>query len=424
MPVIAIVGRKNVGKSTIFNRLVGMKRSIVYHEPGVTRDRIYGEIFWRGRTFTVIDTGGFFPEEEIVLAAKIMNQIELALREADLIFFVVDNRQGLTAMDDEIARRLRVLGKPIFLIVNKVDTSREESRIWDFSRLGLEPIFPVSAEAGLGFGEILDAAASLLPKPPPLRQDKRIRVLILGRPNAGKSTLLNTIIRQERAIVDEHPGTTRDPVNARFDFQSQVLELIDTCGFKKRSRLREPVEFYSAMRAIRFIDETDIAVLLFDITQGVVGEDRRISALLLAKARSIIIVPNKIDLIPKKDVSRVIGAARQSFSYLEFAPVIPISARSRLNIDTLLKTVLNVHAEGGKTADKKVLRVLTDGLKPPANGEVVKLVQTAIRPPVFRLTATRPLKEHYLRYVRHEIRRYFGYQGVPLLLKTTALRKS
>ncbi len=424
MPVIAIVGRKNVGKSTIFNRLVGMKRSIVYHEPGVTRDRVYGEILWRGRTFTVIDTGGFFPEEEITLAAKIMNQIEMALQEADLIFFVVDNRQGLTAMDDEIARRLRVLGKPIFLIVNKVDTSREETKMWDFSRLGLEQIFPVSAEAGLGFGEILDAAALLLPKPSPLRRDKRIRVLILGRPNAGKSTLLNTIIRQERAIVDEHPGTTRDPVNARFDFRGQVLELIDTCGFKKRSRLQEPVEFYSAMRAIRFIDETDIAILLFDITQGVVGEDRRISSLLLAKARSIIIAPNKIDLISRKDVSRVIHAARQSFNYLEFAPVIPISARSRLNIEMLLNTILDVHAEGGKTADKKVLRGLTEGLKPPANGEVVKMVQTATRPPVFRLTATRPLKENYLRYVRHEIRRYFGFQGVPVLLKTTVLRKS
>lgn len=419
MPAIAIVGRKNVGKSTIFNRLIGMKLSIVYREPGVTRDRIYGDILWRGRTFSVIDTGGFFPGEEIALATKITRQIELALQEADLIYFVVDNRQGLTAVDEEIAQRLRQLGKPIFLIINKVDHAREEDKIWDFGRLGFEHAFPVSAEAGLGFGEVLDRTAAILPRSPRVRTDKRIRVLILGRPNAGKSTLLNAIIRQERAIVDERPGTTRDPVNARFEFRDRTLELIDTCGFKRRSRIREPIEFYSAMRAIRVIEETDVAVLIFDLTEGVVGEDRRISALILAKAKSLVITPNKIDLIKRQNLGRCVAATRRSFEYLDFAPVVPISALNRTNIESLLNIILNVHAEAGKVCDRRTLAGLTERLKPPSPGQVIKLVQAGVRPPVFRLTVTKPVKEHYLRYVRHEIRRYFGYQGVPVLMKTS-----
>ena len=424
MPTIAIVGRKNVGKSTVFNRLIGTKLSIVYSEPGVTRDRIYGDILWRGRTFSVIDTGGFFPGEEIALATKITRQIELALQEADLIYFVVDNRQGLTAMDEEIAQHLRQLGKPIFLIINKVDNAREENKIWDFGRLGFERSFPVSAEAGLGFGEILDKTAAVLPRPSRVRTDKRIKVLILGRPNAGKSTLLNAIIRQERAIVDERPGTTRDPVNARFDFRGRSLELIDTCGFKRRSRIREPIEFYSAMRAIRVIDEVDVAVLIFDLTEGVVGEDRRITALVLAKAKSLVIVPNKIDLIKGKNPGRITAATRSSFEYIDFAPIVPISALNRTNIESLLNIILNVHAEGGKIADKKVLSGLTERLKPPSPGEVIKLVQAGVRPVIFRLTVTKPVKEHYLRYVRHEIRRYFGYHGVPVLMKTTVPGRS
>jgi GTP-binding protein len=418
MPAIAIVGRKNVGKSTVFNRLIGAKLSIVYREPGVTRDRIYGEAVWRGRVFDVIDTGGFFPGEEIALATKIMRQIELALQEADLVYFVVDNRQGLTAIDEEIARSLRRLNKPVFLVINKVDTPREESKAWDFARLGLERTFPVSAEAGIGFGELLDATVDLLPKTRPFRRGKYVRVLILGRPNAGKSTLLNSIIQEERAIVDEQPGTTRDLVNARFDHQGQTLELIDTCGFKRRSRIREPIELFSAMRAIRVINDADVVVLIFDLTQGVVAEDKRITALVLSKAKCLVITPNKIDRINRKKLGKIINSTQQSFDYIDFAPIIPISAKDRTNIERLLNTILAVHAEAAKVADRKVLGSLAERLKPPSYGEVVKLVQSGVRPPIFRLTVSKPVKEHYLKYVRHEIRNYFGYRGVPILIKT------
>jgi GTP-binding protein len=418
MPAIAIVGRKNVGKSTVFNRLIGAKLSIVYREPGVTRDRIYGEAVWRGRAFDVIDTGGFFPGEEIALATKIMRQIELALQEADLVYFIVDNRQGLTAIDEEIARSLRRLNKPVFLVINKVDTPREESKAWDFARLGLERTFPVSAEAGIGFGELLDATVDLLPRTRPLRRGKCVRVLILGRPNAGKSTLLNSIIQEERAIVDEQPGTTRDLVNARFDHQGQTLELIDTCGFKRRSRIREPIELFSAMRAIRVIDDADVVVLIFDLTQGVVAEDKRITALVLAKAKCLVITPNKIDRINRKKLGKIINSTQQSFDYIDFAPIIPISAKDRTNIERLLNTILAVHAEAAKVADREVLGSLAKRLKSPSYGEVVKLVQTGTRPPIFRLTVSKPVKEHYLKYVRHEIRNYFGYRGVPILIKT------
>ena len=418
MPTIAIVGRKNVGKSTVFNRLIGTKLSIVHSEPGVTRDRIYSEVVWRGRIFNVIDTGGFFPGEEIGLATKIMRQIELALAEADLIYFVVDNRQGLTPMDEEIGNSLRKLDKPVFLVVNKVDTRREDSKVWDFARLGFERTFPVSAEAGIGFGDLLDATDDCLPQVTATRRDKRVKVLILGRPNAGKSTLLNSIIRQERAIVDEQPGTTRDLVNAHFEYHGKTLELIDTCGLKRRSRIRDPIAFFSAMRAIRVIDEADVVILIFDLSQGVVVEDKRISALALAKAKSLIIAPNKIDRIGKKSLARVINSTKQSFEYIGFAPIVPISALNRTNIERLLNFVLIVHAEGAKVADRKVLESLARRLKPPAYGELLKLVQSGIRPPIFRLTVSKPVKENYLKYVRHEIRNYFGYQGVPILIKT------
>ncbi|MEO0184518.1 MAG: ribosome biogenesis GTPase Der [candidate division WOR-3 bacterium] len=422
MPTVAIVGRKNVGKSSIFNRLVGKRLSIVHKTPGVTRDRIYGEVTWRGRIFNLIDTGGFFPEEKNILAGKIMYQIELALKQADVIYFVVDSRTGLMASDQEIANTLRGLNKPVLLLVNKIDNKSQESMIFDFYRLGFEKIFAVSAEAGIGLGEVLDETMKHIPVVRLKKGSRIIRTAILGRPNAGKSTLLNTIIKEERAVVDEEPGTTRDLVNARFVYKDMEIEIIDTYGLKRRSRVKEPIEFYSMMRVIHIIDEIDIGIILFDASQGVVNEDFHIVSLLLSKAKGMVIAPNKVDLVNKKDYNRLVNSTRESFRFVDFVPIIPISAKSSTGVDKLLQGVIDVYAELNKVADRSIVKKLPSMLKPPPDGEILKISQIGTKPPLFQIQTNTPLKENYIQYLRSSLRDYFGYAGVPLLIKTMIMK--
>ncbi len=418
MATVAIVGRKNVGKSSIFNRLVGKRLSIVHETPGVTRDRVYGEVVWRGRVFNLIDTGGFFPGEENILAQKIMYQIELALQQADLIYFVVDVRAGLMPSDQEIAELLRGLNKPVFLLVNKVDNKSILPLVNEFYKLGFNQAFAVSAEGGIGFGEVLDATVKLLPFVKVKKDTRLIKIAILGRPNAGKSTLLNTIIKEERAVVDEKPGTTRDLVNAQFSFKDKKIEIIDTYGLKKRSRIKEPIEFYSMMRVMHIIDYIDIGIIIFDVTQGVVHEDCHIASLLLSKAKGIIIAANKIDLLNKKDYKMVVKSTIESFRFVDFAPVVLISAKQNAGIDRLLQVIIDVYGELHKKADSKTLKDLPNSLKPPPDGQILKIVQRSVNPPQFRVQTTVQLKENYIQYLRNTIRDYFGFCGVPILIKT------
>ena len=423
MPTVAIVGRKNVGKSTIFNRLTGMKLSIVYKEPGVTRDRVYNEVHWCGRSFGLIDTGGFFPDEEFPLAQSIKRQIETALQEADLIYFVVDGRVGLKPTDEAISRELRKINKVVFLLVNKIDNSKVALNAPEFHKLGYKNVFHVSAESGTGFGDLLDATLETLPGAKPLKDSAHIRLLILGRPNSGKSTLLNAIIKEERAIVDARPGTTRDLVNARFRYNGKLIEVIDTAGMRKRSRIKKPIEFYSVMRAIRMIDITDIVILIFDTTAGIVEQDRRIASLVLSKAKGLIIAPNKIDLIEHKERQRIVNSTMQSLRFLDFVPIIPISAKTYINIERLMQKVLELYRESAKIVDKHVLSDMTKSLKSPPNGEIISLKQIGHRPPVFRATLSASVKESYMKYLRHSIRNYFGFSGIPILIKTRVVRK-
>ncbi|MEO0094919.1 MAG: ribosome biogenesis GTPase Der [candidate division WOR-3 bacterium] len=423
MATVAIVGRKNVGKSSIFNRLVGRRLSIVHETPGVTRDRIYGEVFWRGRIFNLIDTGGFFPEEENILAKKIMYQIELALQQADLIYFVVDGRAGLMPAEQEIAELLRRLNKPVYLLINKIDNKSLLPVINEFYKLGFNRVFAVSAEGGIGFGELLDETIKLLPVIKVKKDTRLIKIAILGRPNAGKSTLLNTIIKEERAVVDEKPGTTRDLVNAQFIFKDKKIEIIDTYGLKKRSRIKEPIEFYSMMRVMHIIDDIDIGIVLFDVTQGVVHEDCHIASLLLSKAKGIVIAPNKIDLLNKQECKRILNSTIESFSFADFAPVVLISAKQNTGIDRLLQVIIDVYSELNKKANTKTLKDLPDSLKPPPDGQILRITQTGINPPKFRVQTTIQLRENYIQYLRNTIRNYFGFSGVPIIIKTELTRR-
>uniref|UniRef100_A0A7C4TAR0 GTPase Der n=1 Tax=candidate division WOR-3 bacterium TaxID=2052148 RepID=A0A7C4TAR0_UNCW3 len=423
MPTIAIVGRKNVGKSSIFNRLIGKRVSIVHSEPGITRDRLYGEVLWQGKIFNIIDTGGFFPDEDDILANKITRQIEMALKEANLIYFVVDAKSGLLPADELICNNLRPLNKEIFLLVNKVDNQKDSLKVYEFSKLGITRTFAVSAEAGKGFGEVLDETAKILHDVKVVKEEKIIKILILGRPNAGKSTLLNTILNQERAVVDDTPGTTRDLVSARFEYKDKKFEIIDTWGMKRRASIKNPIEFYSMMRVMRVIDEIDIAVIIFDVFEGVVNEDLHIAALVLSKAKGMVIAPNKIDLLKKSALSRVILSTRNSFDFIDFVPVIPISAKRGIGIEHLLNTILMVYEESGKIANKKTLKTIVTNLKPPPRGAVLKIVQSNKRPPIFQVNITASIKENYIKYLRHTLRNYFGFQGVPILIKTKVVKK-
>ncbi|KPK63080.1 hypothetical protein AMJ83_08395 [candidate division WOR_3 bacterium SM23_42] len=423
MPTVAIVGRKNVGKSTIFNRLTGMKLSIVYKEPGVTRDRVYNEVQWCGRSFGLIDTGGFFPDEEFPLAQSIKRQIETALQEADLIFFVVDGRTGLKPTDEAISRELRKTNKKIFLLVNKIDNKSAALNAPEFHKLGHEKVFQVSAESGIGFGDVLDATLETLPVAKATKDSAFIKLLILGRPNSGKSTLLNAIIKEERAIVDARPGTTRDLVNARFKYSGKSIEVIDTAGMRKRSRIKKPIEFYSVMRAIRTIDRCDIVILIFDTTTGIVEQDQRIASLVLSKAKGLIVAPNKIDLIEQKERQRIVNSTLQSLRFLDFVPIIPISAKTYINIERIMQKVIEIYRESAKMVDKRVLSDMAKSLKSPPNGEIIDLKQIGHRPPVFRATLSISVKESYMKYLRNSIRNYFGFSGIPILIKTRILRR-
>lgn len=422
MSTIVIVGRKNVGKSTIFNRLIGMRSNIVYKDPGVTRDRIYGEVTWCGRIFNIIDTGGFFADSQEELAVKINQQIEYGLAEADLIYFVVDAKTGLRPGDEDLCQAIRKSNKPVFLLINKIDCNRTEDRILEFSRFGFKHSFRVSGEAGIGFGNVLDNTIKILPLVPEKRIRKAIKVLILGRPNAGKSTLLNAVTKQERAIVDEQPGTTRDIVRATFSHHKKNIEMIDTCGLRRRTRIKKSVEFYSTVRAMNIIEETDIALLVFDTTKGVVEQDRRIASMVLAKAKNLILVPNKTDLIKTKLRSRITPSTCQSFRPLEFVPIVPISAKSRNGLEQLMTCILDVNAEAHKQVDRLILNDLVKRLQMPTNGFLISLKQVKTGPPLFRATLSVRIKEHYIRYLRKSIRQYFGFRGVPILIKTRVVR--
>ncbi len=424
MSTVVIVGRKNVGKSTTFNRLTGRRQSLVYHEPGITRDRIYGQVEWNNQTFDIIDTGGFFPEEIDSLSRKIERQIEDALHEADLIYFVVDAKVGLLPEDIEIAARLRKLNKPIFLLLNKCDHKNARINQTEFYKLGLDKIIPVSAEHGIGFDEVLDETLNILPTPAKVESSKPfIKLLILGRPNVGKSTLLNSILKKERAIVDDKSGTTRDIINEEFIYQNRVLRIIDTGGIRKRARIKNPPEFYSAIRALNTIPRSDVIVLVFDATQGVVNQDRRIASMVLSHARAIVLAPNKLDLFKNRDYKKIITATFRSFNFLNFAPVIPISAKYGRGIEQLLNTVLNTYDEFKKTVDRKTLRELPDHLKPPSSGKLLSLRQIKTRPPVFKAVLTSSVKKEYIHYLRNSIRNYFGFKGVPILFKTEVKKR-
>jgi len=446
---IAIVGRPNVGKSTLFNRLIGKRRAIVGDEPGITRDRLYGETDWQGRHLRVVDTGGIIPEDKEFIPTEIFRQARVALDEADAVIMVVDGRTELAAPDLELARLLQRTGKPLFLAVNKIDTLAQEADIEDFRRLGIREMFPVSSEQGTGVAELLDAilekinaeVAGTVEIAEETGQEEpqaaETKVAIIGRPNVGKSTLLNRLTGTARAIVSPIPGTTRDAVDELVERDGRSYRFIDTAGIRRKGKTKLMAEKLSVVMARKHLEAADVALLVIDAVEGVTALDANIAGYAHESGRSLIILINKWDLVGpgrpdgKKpaDRNKFEQEARDALKFLSYAPVLFISATSGKGIDKVFPVLEQVAAERRKRISTSEMNrflemVDFDRASVPASKRVkiYYLTQAAVAPPTFILFTDRPVKLHfsYERFLENQIRRAFGFVGTPIWIKNRA----
>ena len=427
-PIIAIIGRPNVGKSTLFNRLARKRKAIVQDEPGVTRDRNYAEASWDDRSFILIDTGGFEPAAKERLQQQIRAQIEVAIREADLILFLMDGREGLMPTDLEVAGYLRKITKPIFYVVNKIDGERQEEGVYDFYRLGMGQLYSISAEHRRGVGDLMDEVLKALPPAPPPeeRAEEEIRVTLVGRPNVGKSSLLNKLIGRPRAIVDSSPGTTRDAIDTPFLREGKKYIFIDTAGIRRKSKVTKRLEKYSAIKALKSLERCDVAVILLDGFEGLTEQDARITEFAAESGRAIILVVNKWDLVEKdpSTLSRYQERIHQEMKTLDYVPILFISALTGQRVNKIFTTIEEVAAQHRRrisTADlNQWLQEAVQSHPPPHyRNRLIKLYyisQVTVRPPTFIFSTNEPkgVGEPYQRYLMRRLREVYGFTGSPL----------
>ena len=433
-PLVAIVGRPNVGKSTLLNRLAGQRQAIVEDVPGTTRDRLYADVTYEGRQFTVIDTGGLEMSPSSTLARQVKAQVEMAIAEADAIIFMVDVRQGLTAGDEEAAALLRRSGKPLLLAVNKADSSRQTALTAEFYRLGLGEPLPISAYHGRGVGELLD---ELMPRLPQREAEPEaapmMRVAIVGRPNVGKSMLLNAIVGQERALVSEMPGTTRDALDTPYLFRGQPVLLIDTAGLRRRGRIGIGVERYSMLRAMQAISRADVAVLVVEAPAGITAQDLHIAGFIHQAYKGIVMAVNKWDLVEAQDAAAYTAHILTKLKFMPYASVLFTSALHGTGVEAVLEAAFSVYEERLKKPSSERLREVVEAAianhHPPTHqGRSLRVFSTSqveVNPPtfMFRVNDPRLLHFSYQRYLENRLRQAFGFQGTPLRLLFTARGK-
>ena len=426
-PIVAIIGRQNVGKSTLLNRLAGKRVAIVADMPGTTRDRIFADVSWQEASFTLVDTGGLELSPQSKVARGIRAQVEAAIAEADLIIFLVDAKDGVVPSDLEIAQMLRSSSKPLVLAANKADNPALESEAVEFYQLGLGEPLAISAYHGRGTAELLDRVISLLPPARAAESKAEImKLAIVGRPNVGKSTLLNTILGEERAIVDETPGTTHDAVDTRLDFGGQDVILIDTAGIRRRGRWGVGVERYSVIRALRAIDEADIALLVLDATELLTAQDKHIAGYIQEAAKGVILVVNKLDLAQDKSVAEYDRYIRRQLKFMPYAPVLYISAKFGQGVDRVMPQAFVVYEERLKrpaaTLIDKVVRAALSSHVLPRKGtkqlKVFSATQAEASPPtfIFFVNDAKLIHFSYQRYLENKLRQAFGFGGTPLRL--------
>jgi GTP-binding protein len=426
--IVAIIGRPNVGKSTLFNRLVGFRNAIVDDMPGVTRDRHYAEAEWAGKSYTLIDTGGYVPKAKDIIEKAIREQAQIAIEEADSIVFVCDAKEGVTLFDIEIAEILRKSNKKILLLINKVDSASTEVHVPQFYKLGLGDPFSVSALQGRKIGDLLDMITSGIQENEGTDKEERLKLAVVGKPNVGKSSLVNALLGVERHIVTTIPGTTRDPIDSILTRYGEEIILIDTAGLRRRSKIDENIEFYSTLRTIKSIERCNVSLLLVDAKQGMDKQDLHIVEKIAERKRGFIICVNKWDLIEKDDKTAKAfeKTLKELLRLYDYAPIIFISALTKQRIYKVIDMAKEVFAEQQKRiTTSKLNDTLIDIIKsnPPssATGKEIKIkhvIQVKTNPPVFSFFASEPkfIQLNYIRFLENQIRDNFGFKGVPLTL--------
>jgi GTP-binding protein len=428
LPLITIVGRPNVGKSALFNRIIGQRRSIVTDEPGITRDRIYGTAAWNGRSFEIVDTGGIVPGEETEIPRRIFEQAQIAIESASVIFFVVDGRTALTASDQELARLLRRTSTTTFLVVNKIESEKQAPDVAEFFGLGFDQVFPVSAEHGRGITELLDAAAISMPAPGENEENpvQEMRVAIIGRPNVGKSTLLNRLVGEERAMTSPIPGTTRDAVDSVIRHDDLTIRFIDTAGIRRKGKTELKAEKLSVVMARRHLERSDVAILVVDGIEGVTALDAHIGGYAQQAGRSVIIAINKWDAVQKTpsitaDYEREV---REKLKFLSFAPMMFISAKTGQRVQKLYGTIEEVHRARFVRIPTRDLNdflrqevLLRGGL--PSDVKIRYISQVKVNPPTFVMFSNKTRKLHFSfeRFIENRIRERFPFTGCPIIIK-------
>ncbi|MFO7799712.1 ribosome biogenesis GTPase Der [Rhodohalobacter sp.] len=429
-PTVSIVGRPNVGKSTLFNRLIGRRKAIVHDDYGVTRDRHYGESYWNGRNFTVVDTGGYLPNEEDVITAGIREQVHMAMEESDVILFVVDTESGISSLDQSVANMLRKQEKPVFLVVNKADNEKKTMEAVEFYSLGFDEIYPVSAISGTGTGDLLDKVVEKLPpEKAEIEEPKFPKIAFVGRPNVGKSSLMNALLKSDRCLVTDIPGTTRDSINSQLEYQGKNYIIVDTAGLRKRAKVKENVEFYSTVRTNRAIKEADVVILMLDANQGFDDQDKRILREAENFNKGIVIALNKWDAVPEKDTNLL----KEFHTYIygkvptmKYVPIISISALTGQRIEKVISTAEKVIQERRKEISTPELNdfigdMLKERALPVKRGRKLKIqyaVQVKSNPPVFKFFMNNPqeLPPNYRRFIESKLREEYGFEGVPITM--------
>jgi GTP-binding protein len=434
-PIVAIVGRPNVGKSTLFNRILGERKAIVDDQPGVTRDRHYGESDWAGREFVLIDTGGYVPDSSDVFEKAIREQVQMSLTEADVVVFVVDAREGITPLDEDIAKLVRKHARQVVLAVNKIDSGKLESEMYQFHALGLGDPHPVSAISGRTTGDLLDLIVADFPEPVESGEEEPFKLAIVGRPNVGKSSITNALLGAERSIVTDIPGTTRDSIDSTLKFHGREITIIDTAGLRRRSKVHENIEFFSSLRTMKSLQRCDVALVLIDATLPISHQDIDIISEAAERHKGLVVAVNKWDLVEKdsKTAAKFERDIYERIKMFDYAPIIFVSALTKQRVVKLLELCIQVHEERQRripTAElNDALLDVVHNTPPPATptGREVKVyyvTQVREQPPVIVLFTNEPkyIPESYRRFVERSIRARFGFAGVPLTVQFRARR--
>jgi len=435
-PIVAIVGRPNVGKSTLFNRLVGKSLAIVHDMPGVTRDRHYATAHLSGRTISLVDTGGFDPESDDPMKLGIARHVQSAIEEADVVVCLLDGSNPPMGADREAVRLLRQGGKPTLYVANKIDTREHALGIGPLYELGLPEIVPVSALHGRGTAELVQALLPLLPVDADELSDEHEgepRIALIGRPNAGKSSLFNRLVGEERSLVDARPGTTRDPVDQRIEFEGKSYLIVDTAGIRRKSQVERGIELVSVLRAIRSLERAQVSILVCDATEGVSHQDTRLVGLAVERRRAVILALNKMDLLDKKARNDAIQTATEALNFARWVKIVPISAKTGNNVSELMRTAERAGNEMNRRVPTAELNRFFEEVlakrPPPTDGgrapRIYYVTQAETSPPVFVAMSSHPenIKESYQRFVTNQIRESFGFDSVPLTVQYRMKRR-